>query len=155
MFNFPKTTPNHYLTGTTALNIPFPEEGYGDWHFIEAFYGRDDKQPKLFVAGEGEDWNTNKIFGNFGVNECSELLRKLGLAIPRGEKVYSAGHYRAVLDMLYRCVKKGYYPHHIDLDQWFDTQEQKNTLFKQAKIMRNYLNKDEWNIVEKWIQNQI
>jgi hypothetical protein len=102
MNRFPETSMRHYLTGTTALNIPLPEEGNGDWHFIEAFYGRHHRAPKIFTAGEGEAWNTNSIFGNFGIYECSTTLRKSGLNIPQNQKIYTAGHYRAVLDMLYR-----------------------------------------------------
>ena len=102
----PETSLRHYITGITALNIPLPEEGYGDWHFIEAFYGRGQRTPKIFVAGDKEEWNTHAIFGDFGIYECAEKLKKLGVEIPVGKKVYVAGHYRAVLDMLYRCVKK-------------------------------------------------
>jgi hypothetical protein len=152
MNTLPETSKHHYITGTTALNVPFPEEGYGDWHFIEAFHGRGAKTPKIFLAGDGEKWNTNAIFGNFGIYECSEKLRKLGIDVPAGKKIYVAGHYRAVLDMLYRTIKQGYYPSHLDIDQWFDNENQKKILIQKIKEMKNHLSQTEWSLVEQWLQ---
>jgi hypothetical protein len=147
----PKTSQHHYITGTTALNVPLPEEGYGDWHFNEAFYGRGSHSPKIFMAGKGEKWNSDVIFGDWGIYECSEKLRGLGLPVPLNEKVFVASHYRAVLDMLFRCIKQGNYPHHLDLDQWFDTEEQKAILKSHVQKMKAYLSIDEWNRVEQWL----
>jgi hypothetical protein len=146
-----QTSTQRYITGTTALNVPLAEEGHGDWHFIEAFYGRGSRPPKIFIAGEGEEWDTNFIFGNFGIYECSEKLRELGIKIPTGKKVYIAGHYRAVLDMLYRCVSNGNYPHHLDIDQWFDNENQKKFLISKIKEMQPYLTKEKWRLVEQWL----
>lgn len=151
----PKTSKRHYITGMTALNIPLPEEGYGDWHFIEAFYGRGSRSPKMFLAGEGEEWSTQSIFGEFGIYECSEKLKKMGIVVPSGQKVYVAGHYRAVLDMLYRSVKRGRYPHHLDIEHWFDNEEQKKALAGKVKEMKGHLTPNEWSIIEQWLKTLI
>ncbi len=145
------TSKKHYLTGKTALNIPLANEGYGDWHFTEAFLGRDKRSPKIFLGGEGENWNTNNIFDDFDIYECSAILRNMGLTIPNDQKVYTAGHYRAVLDMLYGCVKNSQYPSHLDIDQWFDNEEQKQILVTKINEMKNHLNSAEWNIVKAWL----
>ena len=152
MHTLPETSPRHYITGITALNVPLPEEGYGNWHFTEAFYGRGERAPKIFVAGDKEEWNTHAIFGDFGIYECAEKLKKLGVEVPAGQKVYVAGHYRAVLDMLYRCVKKEQFPHHLTIDAWFDSEEQKQVLLAKVKQMKNHLSSKEWHRVEEWLK---
>lgn len=154
MVPIPKTSLEHYITGITALNIPLPAEGNGDWHFHEAFYGRGNRASKIFVAGEGEEWNTNPIFGNFGIYACEKILVELGLPVPNEEHIYAAGHYRAVLDMLYSCIRNGNYPFHIDLDQWFETSEQKAFLLEKAEEMTSVLNSKEKDILKKWILSQ-
>jgi hypothetical protein len=149
----PKTSLDHYITGITALNIPMPDEGYGDWHFHEAFYGRGNILPKIFMAGTGEECDTNAIFGDNGVYSCEEQLKEIGISITE-EKVYAAGHYRAVLDMLYGCLKRGNYPYHIDLSAWFDTPEQINVVLTKAKEMRPFLKFQEMGNLDKWLQSQ-
>lgn len=151
----PYTTRSHYITGKTALNIPAPENTGGDWHFREAFFGRGERKPRIFIAGEGEDWNTNAIWGNYGIHECSQVLKYYGLPILPEQKVYAANHYRAVLDMLYRCVKRSDYPDHLCLDDWFDNKEQKEPFIKLVKQLQPYLSIDEWQLVETWLKSQI
>ncbi len=151
----PKTSPQHYLTGMTALNIPCPDEGYGDWHFYEAFFGRGDIQPKVFVAGEDTELNTLPLFGDFGIHECGEILREKGVPLPANEKVFAAGHYRAVLDMLYRCLSQEHYPYHIDIDEWFDTSEQRLELIKKIEtLLLPRLDKKKQDILTKWLLHQ-
>ncbi|NNM60018.1 MAG: hypothetical protein HKM04_09420 [Legionellales bacterium] len=152
----PKTSPQHYLTGMTALNIPCPDEGYGDWHFYEAFFGRGDIQPKIFVAGKGEKWNTLPLFGDFGIYECSHILREHGVPLAENEKVYAAGHYRAALDMLYDCLLDNQYPYHIDLADWFDNQTQINRVLEKAEAeLIPVLNTEQQEILKEWMSKQI
>jgi len=151
----PHTTPNHYITGMTALNIPSPEGRQGDWHFHESFYGRNGQEPTIFIAGEGELWNTNAILANFGIYECSDTLRRLGLEIPLTEKVYTANHCRAMLDMLYRLVKEHTYPYHLEIDEWIDDLEEKTRLVDAIKHLKSSLEQDEWKILQKWLTKQI
>src|SRR4051794_10608739 len=99
MKKIPATSPTRYLTGACALNIPAPEQTTGDWHFQNVFF-ISPLPPQ--IAGEGEDTlvNTNPIFGAYGIHECSEVLKKLGLSLPENAPVYAANHYRAILDLL-------------------------------------------------------
>ncbi|MFT3742287.1 MAG: hypothetical protein QM752_06435 [Gammaproteobacteria bacterium] len=151
----PHTTPKHYITGMTALNIPELEGSYGDWHFQEAFIGRRNLKPKIFLAGEGETWNTNPILADFGIYECSDILRQCGIEIPLNEKVYAANHYRAIIDMLYKSVKQKNYPYHLDLDSWTDNPKQKTLLTKLIRSLKPYVSSDEWQILKKWLLQQI
>lgn len=126
---FPKTSPERYLTGVAALNVPAPEQTGGDWHFWGIF-DSPDFPDNLTLAGEGLEWNTNPIFGNYGIHECSDTLRGKGVFIPQGVKAYSANHYRAILDMIYRSISSGSIPYHLDIDEWLDSEEQKKTFFE-------------------------
>ncbi len=150
---FQKTSPERYLTGLVALNVPSPEQTGGDWHFCGIF-DSPDFPDNLTLAGEGLEWNTNPIFGDYGIHECSDILRKKGISIPQGVKVYSANHYRAILDMIYRSVSAGGIPYHIDIDGWLDSEEQKKTLLH---LIDRYLPKfspSEKDRVFSWIRSQ-
>lgn len=150
----PHTTPDHYLTGMTALNIPSPQGGQGDWHFHESFYGRAGQEPTIFMAGEGEAWNTNPVFAKFGVYECSTTLRKLGLKIAPAEKVYAADHCRAMLDMLYRLVKEHASLYHLEVDEWIDDPKEKERLVGAIKNLQSSLEQDEWKALQAWLTKQ-
>ena len=120
--DFPYTSPTRYLTGMVALNIPAPEKTGGDWHFWGIF-----DSPRfpdnLTLAGEGLEWNTNALFGEYGIHECSDILRGRRISIPDGVQVFSANHYRAILDMLYRSVSSGRIPAHLEIEGWLDSAE--------------------------------
>jgi hypothetical protein len=150
----PITTLKHYITGMTALNIPDPESTGGDWHFQEAFYGRGTLPPKIFLAGEGEEWNTNKVLADFGIHECSKVLRRLGLDIPANQLVYAANYLRAIIDMLYRCIKRKDYPYHLTIDEWLHSHNEKAQLITIIQGLQPYLEIDEWQIVQHWLASQ-
>jgi hypothetical protein len=150
---FPYTNPKHYVTGVTALNIP-SKEGTGDWHFQESFYGRGKIKPKISLAGEGESLNTNSILDEFGIYECSSILRECGLPISDDDKIYAADHYRAMLDMIYRCIHQGNFPHHLDIDDWFHSAEQTSFLLESLKQMATKLSDQERQMIESWLAKQ-
>ena len=130
---FPETSPRRYVTGMAALNIPSPENTGGDWHFRGTF--RSTSFPNnTSLAGEGLDWNTNALFGNYGIHECSDSLRCRGISLPEGTRVYSANHYRAILDMLARSVSKGQVHRHLTISDWLDTDEHRKTFSISSSI---------------------
>ena len=150
---FPETSPTRYLTGMVALNIPAPEKTGGDWHFWGIF-----DSPcfpdNLTLAGEGLEWNTNALFGGFGIHECSDSLRCWGISIPHGTRVYSANHYRAIFDMLYRSVSKGQVPRHLAISDWLDTDEHKKTFFRLLDQFLPKFSSSEKDLVSSWIKSQ-
>ncbi|MGL3709416.1 hypothetical protein ACSYAY_00930 [Leptospirillum ferriphilum] len=150
---FPKTSPTRYLTGMVALNIPSPEGTGGDWHFWGIF-----DSPRfpdnLTLAGEGLEWNTNALFGDYGIHECSDFLRCRGIPLPEGTRVYSANHYRAILDMLARSVSSGRIPRHLEIEGWLDSAEQKKTLFKLLDRFLPKFSPSEKELVSSWIRSQ-
>lgn len=152
----PDTNKKHYLTGMTALNIPSPDGTSGDWHFHEAFYGRGERKPKIFLAGEGESLNTNDILNDFGIYECSDILRKMGIIIPEGKKIYTANHYRAILDMLYRCVKiLKSSPSYLEIGDWLDNEQQQKILLENLPKLKPSLDDKEWKIIQNWLLQQV
>ena len=148
---FPETSPTRYLTGMVALNIPAPEGTGGDWHFWGIF-----DSPRfpdnLTLAGEGLEWNTNALFGDYGIHECSDFLRCRNISLPEGTRVYSANHYRAILDMLARSVSSGRIPRHLEIEGWLDSAEQKKTLFKLLDRFLPKFSSSEKELVSSWIK---
>jgi hypothetical protein len=150
--DFPYTSPTRYLTGMTALNIPAPENTGGDWHFSGAF--RSSSFPEnLKLAGEGLEWNTNALFGEYGIHECSDILRSRGISIPDGVQIFSANHYRAILDMLYRSVSSGHIPQHLAIGDWLDTEEQKKEFFRLLDRFFDRFSPSQQTLVSVWIEN--
>lgn len=147
----PETSPTRYLTGMVALNIPSPEGTGGDWHFWGIF-----DSPRfpdnLTLAGEGLEWNTNLVFGNYGIHECSDILRSRGVFIPEGVYVFSANHYRAILDMLYDSIEKGQVPQYLAIDDWLDTEEQKKEFFRILDRFLSNFSPSEKELVSSWIK---
>jgi hypothetical protein len=150
----PRTSPNHYLTGMTAMNIPTEEGGYGDWHFHEAFFGRNNLKPTMFLAGKDKSWDTYFIFGDYGVYNCAHILQKYGLEISGNENVYAADHFRAFLDLLYHSIKTNQFPHHLSVESWFDSIREKNIIFEKIMEMKKYLSSEEWQMIQSWIKTQ-
>jgi hypothetical protein len=150
---FPETSPRRYVTGMAALNIPAPENTGGDWHFWGIF-----DSPRfpdnLPLAGEGLEWNTNALFGDYGIHECSDSLRCRGISLPKGTRVYSANHYRAILDMLARSVSKGQVPRHLAISDWLDTDEHLKTFFRFLNRFFDRFSPSEQNFVSVWIESQ-
>ena len=63
-------SPERYISGFPALNLPSPEGTSGDWHFWGAFYRKKKDAGTIFLAGEGEALNTSKI----GRASCRERV---------------------------------------------------------------------------------
>lgn len=155
----PQTTPTHYITGKPALNLQAPEGTSGDWHFFAVFYDVENtgETLPLTLAGEGEFINTNQIFGQYGIYECSAIMREAGLYISDEiTAVYAANHLRAILDLIYRSLIK----HHevIALDgateDWLDTEEQKAEVLHKAIEMIPYLSPAESSELQRWISKE-
>jgi hypothetical protein len=53
------------ISGIHALNLPTPEDTSGDWHFLNVFYRNMETPNTAVIAGEGEEINTNHIYGNY------------------------------------------------------------------------------------------
>lgn len=155
----PETTPQRYITGKAALNLPAPEGTSGDWHFVISFYdpANSNKPLSLLLAGEGEQLNTNPIYGEYGIYECSEAMRRRNLILPEGmTAVYAANHFRAILDMVYNTLTV--YQRVVALqgatEDWLDTEEQKEELLKEAAKMLPFFADKAQRQLQQWIDQE-
>lgn len=153
------TSPTHYISDKPALNIPAPEDTTGDWHFDNMFFNvsGDGKPLELLLAGDGEALNTNHIFGSYGIHECSAALVRRGITLPEGmTQVWSANHFRAVLDMAYESLTQhGKVMRLIGAaEDYFDTAEQKRELLTKALDMLPYLTEQQGAALQKWIKRE-
>lgn len=119
MSQFPVTSPDHYITGKAALNVPNEDGSFADWHFTETFLSG---RGKIRVAGMDTP-TTTPMLGNYGIRECSATLRRFGLAIPPTNRVYAASHIRAILDMVLFSLDKKRFPSHVSVHDLIDSDE--------------------------------
>jgi hypothetical protein len=115
----PQTTPKRYLSGIAALNIP-SDDGTGDWHLHNTLKNEKTNPPVFLLVGEGCQYNSNQLFGNLGIFECSDILEKFGVPHPEGE-VWAADHYRATADMVLFYAQQGKSFDHLPINDWFNT----------------------------------
>ncbi|TXH56089.1 MAG: hypothetical protein E6Q89_05885 [Bacteroidia bacterium] len=149
MNTLPKTSEKHYLTGSSALNIPTEDGDFSDWHFTETFFKN---KAKFKVAGRNFI-DTSNLFGDYGVKECSDTLRRYGLTIEA--KVYVANHIRAVLDMIYKNISEETLPSHIVLDDIFDDEKPQKELLKQLEQIKSKItDKVQLTLLNQWEKQQ-
>ncbi|MDR2091655.1 MAG: hypothetical protein LBP62_08455 [Clostridiales bacterium] len=148
----PKTTMQTYISGTQALNVP--DETSGDWHFYTVWFSPFEETVTLY--GEGQERNTNEIYGTFGIYDKKAVLERYGISSETPE-VYVANHYRAILDLAYCCAKrKRMNPVIGGTMDYFDTEEQKTMILELAAKMLDvkYLAEDEQAALKDWIQKE-
>ena len=151
----PATSPTHYLSFKHALNLRYPTEDTGEWHFESAFFGDPEKSRSIPRAGEGEAINTNPSLGDKGIREMSEVLvsqRVLATQSP----VYVANHYRAITDIAMLHLSKNQRPTIATvraINQWLDTEEQLETLVTEyLNPLRQQLPETHLSTFDEWLQ---
>ena len=118
MNTLPHTSEANYITGKAALNVPNPDGSFADWHFDEVFLSG---RGKIRIAGKDTE-PTFSMLGNYGIRECSDTLRRFGLAVPVTDRVYTANHVRAILDMVLASISKKKLPAHIVAGEFIDSE---------------------------------
>lgn len=151
MNTLPPTSPDHYLTGQAALNIPTENGDFADWHFTEVFLSG---HRRFAIAGKNIS-DTSAIFGDYGVREVSHLLRQYGMVIPEGEHVYAANPVRAILDLVLSAITKGKIPSHLTLDDTLDTEESRHEFQSKTQLIRQRIaDKITISLLDQWEQQQ-
>lgn len=147
----PETSPEYYIYGMAALNIPAPENTFGDWHFMGIF---GDPEVKIRLAGVGPEAeiNTNPLFGSDGVHECSQTLREMGIQIPEGKLVYSANHYRALLDLVLHFKET---PAPVPLHDFLGNEEEIDGLQHFIERHRQRIPVQSMHQIETWIKSEL
>lgn len=89
----------------TALNIPMEDGHIADWHFTGAFLH---PSSRFHIAGENR-LDTHDHLGDYGIRECSDVLRRFGAQVAPGQKVYAATYVRAILDLVLSSILNGHF----------------------------------------------
>jgi hypothetical protein len=151
----PPTSPQCYISFKHALNLRFPQEDTGEWHFLTAFFDEKDKNRSAPLAGKGKSVNTIPSLGDLGIREMSQILKAQQLA-SANVPVYVANHYRAIADLAMSQLLKGQMPTIATaraINQWLDTEEQVGQLVNHyLRPLRSQLNEDTKNIFDQWIR---
>lgn len=118
------TSPEHYLTARTALNIDSAEMT-GDWNFHNYF----SSIPHEYYVERAK----NTPWGKKGIIEVSNVLSKFDVHSdnPNSKQIYAADHYRALADLFFDGIKENNPLRSLfyDIDDYLNTEEQKNNLF--------------------------
>jgi hypothetical protein len=149
----PTTSPAVYLTGMAALNIPAPEGTGGDWHRTSIF-----GNPKLRLPVAGDVPNalvdTNPILGSYGIHECSDELRAMGVPIPSGQKVYCANHIRAILDLVIHASDGQRPLNFLQAGDFLDNEEQMHLLKEGVRLAQGRLDGLRAEFLARWFSQQ-
>jgi hypothetical protein len=94
----PPTSPQCYISFKHALNLRFPQEDTGEWHFLTAFFDDTEKNRSAPLAGQGKSVNTIPSLGNLGIREMSQVLKAQQI-VSDNVPVYVANHYREIADL--------------------------------------------------------
>jgi len=134
-----------YITGMSALNIPY-KGVQCDWHQVDTLKaGREGN----FVTHPAVIVGAVEIFGEYGIWDCGEWLRKKGF--PVGD-YRCATPIRAILDILYhRIVVRKQYP--APLENFRDLMCEgidKGELRSKLDELGRHLGSAERDIYEKW-----
>jgi hypothetical protein len=150
----PLTSPQCYISFKHALNLRFPQEDTGEWHFLTAFFDDHEKSRSAPLAGAGEGVDTTPSLGDLGIREMSQILKAQQIMFT-DTPVYVANHYRAIADLAMLQLLKGQMPTIATaraINQWLDTEEQINHLVNDYLMpLRSQLDKATKNIFDKWI----
>lgn len=147
----PTTSPDRYITGFDALNIPLNDGTSADWHFIATFI--ESSRPARLA---GVDYpSTAGMFGAFGVRECGESLRTAGRPDVAGP-VWAADFVRAVLDLVYRsAVVDRVRPDHVPAGDLLDRPADRGALAAKLAELKSQVSDHSRKLIEEWESQQL
>lgn len=151
MTALPATTPEHYLTGTSAMTIPDGEAAFVNWHFVDTFL---DGRASFRIAGRNFP-DTSALLGTAGVRECAAILRDSGVPLPVGSTFYAANRDRAFLDLLLGNLQQGRRPDHLRIDDYSDADNDSETLRVEIGRLRERLEEAaQIRLLDEWLTLQ-
>ena len=149
MLSIPPTSPDRYVTGFAALNIPLADGTAADWHFVATFI---ESASTARVAGLNSP-SASVVFGGYGVHECGRELRACGHVGTDGE-VWAADFVRAILDLVHNSVAEGRRPDHVDVDDLLDRESDRRELAARLADLKRAMPEDARSLIERWEDRQ-
>ena len=147
MLYIPQTNPGRYVSSIVALNVHSPN-GTGDWHSATAL--NDDAYPQdFYIYGESQKRNTNHLLGNLGVIDGTQRLNEMGY-YPENYPVWLADHPRACVDYLYTAVLQTGSLGEVMLDEWFPSDEDKQSVYDLLNQLEPNLTEQERENLQLW-----
>jgi hypothetical protein len=140
----PPTSPDRYITGFDALNIPLTDGTAADWHFFATFI---ESNGNARLAGVDYP-DTSALFGGYGVRECGASLRSSGRPDVSGP-VWAADFVRAVLDLVYRsAVVDGVRPDHVAAGDLLDRDSDRGALSAKLAELKSRISDKSRELIE-------
>lgn len=151
----PDTSPMRYISFEAALNLRYPGEDTGDWHFDTAWFDYTDGPHRTApIAGPDGLIDTTPALGERGVRDMGEVLAAKRVTAGQGP-VYVADHYRAIADIAMVELAQGRVPTVATasvINQWFDTAEQIERLRSYLLPLRAHLGTGGREAFDTWIK---
>jgi hypothetical protein len=146
----PETSPERYLTGTSALSIPTDEGDVADWHFDAAFL----RQGTPFRVAGVNFPSTEKILGQEGSRECSAVLRKRSVLIPEGKQFYAATYAKAILDLVLTMTGEHKQASFLRASDLLPERELNSVLSRLKELKVRISDPVQLSLIDQWIQEQ-
>lgn len=147
MLYIPATNPDYYVSSIVALNIISPENT-GDWHSALAL-SRNAYPPDFYLYGKNQPKNTHHLFGQKGIIDGTQRLNNMGY-YPKHTPVWIADHSRACVDYLYYAVLKTGTIERVILDDWFPSDEDKQSVYTLLTPIDSHLTENERKNLQLW-----
>ena len=110
----------------------------------------DDAYPQdFYIYGESQKRNTNHLLGNLGVIDGTQRLNEMGY-YPENYPVWLADHPRACVDYLYTAVLKTGSLGEVMLDEWFPSDEDKQSVYDLLNQLEPNLTEQERENLQLW-----
>lgn len=156
----PETSPERYISFKHALNLRYPDEDTGDWHFESTFFDRADQPPRQYpisLAGKGESVDTTPALGQRGIRDMSAVMVQQHLLGTNHPPVYVANHYRAIADLALLELQEARIPGYAtnrEINSWLDTAEQIEHLKQNyLELLATQLSGQALAIFKQWISS--
>ena len=148
--NLPPTSSEHYLTGTAALSIPTEEGDVADWHFDATFL---QAGTRFRVAGNNFP-STKAWLGDFGVRECSAIMRERAVPLPDKATFYAANYTRAVLDLVLTTTERHQSPAFLRADEVLQDADFTTVMDRLKTVRERITDTIQRNLIDQWISEQ-
>jgi hypothetical protein len=146
----------NYITGKHALNI-HPDKclTVGDWHEGVWTYIRMFPSEHITMGGECSNINTMGIWGEYGIYEGKKYIENMGIKTEM-EKVYIANHKRAILDIVYICLKEAGMNLEVENAslKYLADKESINEMLEKSEMIKKYLKRNQLNEYNIWFENE-